>query len=58
MHFYFFLQIFELTEVYFQGVIEYCPASSTQDPELYHLMVATTKAIPSSQTPNQSFFLR
>lgn len=54
----FFLQNSERTETYFQGVIEYCPASSTQETELHHVMITTTKAIPSSHTLNQSFFLR
>jgi len=36
----------------------YCPASSTQDPELHCLMVKAAKAAPNLHIRNQSLFVR
>ena len=35
----------------------YCPASSTRDPELHHLIVTAAKAALSLHISNQSFFV-
>lgn len=35
----------------------FCPASSTQDSELYHLMITAAKVISSLHISNQTFFV-